>query len=155
MKRIFVEDQRVRQPGLRIDWNSVGKSDSERRLATMNLLNSGALHTSEDFTSAAFIFQHGSTPNDYLLAHTLAMVAVKKGNGDALWIATATLDRYLQSIKQPQIYGTQFPTPQDLPTTQEPYNRSLISDFLRRELGVPPLATQEDQLKKYDSERKH
>jgi hypothetical protein len=83
------------------------------------------------------------------------MVAVKKGNGDALWIATATLDRYLQSIKQPQIYGTQFPASQDLPTTQEPYNRSLISDFLRRELGVPPLAAQEDQLKKYDSERKH
>jgi hypothetical protein len=154
MKRIFEEDQLVRQPGLSIDWTSVGKSDAERRLAMMNLLNTGALHTSEDFTWAAFIFQHGSTPNDYLLAHTLAIVAVKKGNGDTLWIAAATLDRYLQSVKQPQIYGTQFPAPKDLPTTQEPYERSLISDFLRRELGVPPLAAQEAQRKKYDSERK-
>jgi hypothetical protein len=154
MKRIFVENQRVRQPGLNIDWNSVGKSDADHRLATMKLLNAGALHTGEDFTWAAFIFQHGSTSNDHLLAHTLALVAIKKGSGDALWIATATLDRYLQSIKQPQIYGTQFPTPKNLPTTQEPYDRSLISDSLRLELGVPPLAAQETQRQKYDAERK-
>jgi hypothetical protein len=154
MKRIFVEDQSVRQPGLSIDWISVGKSDAERRLSTINLLNAGALHTGEDFTWAAFIFQHGATSNDYLLAHTLALVAVKKGNGDALWIATATLDRYLQSIKQPQIYGTQFPTPKGLPTTQEPYDRDVISDSLRQELGVPPLAAQEVQRQKYDVERK-
>jgi hypothetical protein len=154
MKRIFEEDQRVRQPGFKIDWSSVSKSDAERRQATLKLLNEGALHTGEDFTWAALLFQHGSGPNDFLLAHTFAMVALKKGYGDALWIATATLDRYLQSIKQPQIYGTQFLTPKDLPTTQDPYDRTLISDSLRRQLGVPSLSAQLEQAKQYDSERK-
>ncbi|WP_263381376.1 hypothetical protein [Granulicella arctica] len=154
MRAIFEEDQKVRQPSFKIDWPVVGKSDAERRQATFKLLRSGALHTGEDFTWAAFLFQHGSGPNDYLLAHTLAMIAVKKGYGDALWIATATLDRYLQSIKQPQIYGTQFLTPNDLPTTQDPYDRTLISDSLRRQLGVPSLSAQQEQTKQYDVERK-
>jgi hypothetical protein len=154
MKRIFDEDQRVRQPGFKIDWAVVGKSDAARREATRKLLNEGALHTGEDFIFAAFVFQHGDSPNDYLLAHTLAMIAVRKGRNDALWIATATLDRYLQSIKQPQIYGTQFFTPKDALTTQEPYDRTLISDALRRQLGVPPLAAQEEQRKQYDAAAK-
>ena len=153
MKRIFDEDQRVRQPGARIDWSFVGKSDGERREATRKLLAEGALRTGEDFTWAAFVFQHGSAPGDYLLAHTLAMIAVKKGDGTALWIAAATLDRYLQSVHQPQIYGAQFLTPQGQPTTQEPYDRSLISDALRRELGVPVQSAQEDQRRQYDAER--
>ncbi|MDP9049558.1 MAG: hypothetical protein M3O31_02395 [Acidobacteriota bacterium] len=142
MKQIYEEDQRVRQTYPNIDWASVSKTDAERRALTMRLLNQGALHSGEDFTWAAFIFQHGSNPDDYLLAHTLAMVAMRKGAGDATWIAAATLDRYLQSIQQPQIYGTQFPTAEEKPTTQEPFNRTLIPDSLRRQLEVPDLAAQ-------------
>jgi len=156
MKRIFDEDQKVRQAGLfNIDWASAHKSDAERRRATMKLLNEGALHSGEDFAWAAFVFQHGSGPNDFLFAHTLAMIAMKKGYTDAIWIASATLDRYLQSIKQPQIYGTQFLTPKGGSTTQEPYNRTLISDALRHELQVPGLAAQAAQCKQYNAERKN
>ena len=154
MKRIFEEDQKVREAGFKTDWAMVSKSDAERRKATMELLKTGALHTGEDFTWAAFVFQHGDSSEDYLLAHTLAMIAIKKGRADALWIATATLDRYLQSVKQPQIYGTQFVTLADKPTTQEPYRRELVSDALRKQLGVPSLADQDEQRKKYDAERK-
>jgi hypothetical protein len=153
MKRIFDEDQKAREPGLNIDWKHVGPTDAQRREETIKLLNEDKLHSGEDFTWAAFVFQHGDTPDSYLLAHTLAMIAVRKGYGDALWIGTATLDRYLQSIKQPQIYGTQFHTSKDQPTTQEPYNRALISDAFRRQLGVPVTAAQEEQRKKYDMER--
>lgn len=153
MKRIFDEDQRVRQSYPNVDWKAVNQSDAVRRQETMKLLQDGALHSGEDFSWAAFVFQHGSEPNDYLLAHTLAMVAVGKGNSDALWIASATLDRYLQSIKQPQIYGTQFLTPKDSPTTQNPYNRTLIPDSLRLQLGVPSLAAQDTQRQQYDSQR--
>ncbi len=119
----------------------------------MKLLSEGALHTSDDFIDAAFIFQHGDTPDDYLLAHTLDMVAVAKGNSGALWIGTATLDRYLQSIGQKQIYGTQFKTLQGTPVTQEPYNKTLISDALRKQLGVPSLQAQEKQREQYDKDR--
>lgn len=154
MQRIFEEDQRVRQPGFKIDWATVSKSDEKRREATRKLLNEGKLHTGEDFERAAFVFQHGSTSNDYLLAHALAMVAIKKGQSSALWIATATLDRYLQSIHQPQIFGTQYLTNPNQPTTQEPYDRGLISDALRHQLGVPSQVAQDEQRKQYDIERK-
>lgn len=154
MKRMFDEDQRVRQVGsFKIDWSVVDKSDAARREATMKLINAGALHSGEDFMGAAQVFQHGPTANDHLLAHTLAMIAVRKGYSDAIWLAAATLDRYLQMIHQPQIYGTQFTTPKQGPTTQVPYDRTLISDALRRQLDVPALAAQEKQCKQYDAER--
>ena len=149
MKRIFDEDQKVRQPGTKIDWAVVDKSDAVRREATRKLLNESALHTGEDYTWAAFVFQHGSTPDDFLMAHTLALVALRKGYGDAAWIATATLDRYLRTVQKPQIYGTQFRQPPGQDWTQEPYDRGLISDAVRRELGVPVQSAQEAQLQQF------
>ena len=92
------------------------------------------------------MFQHGSTSDDYLLAHTLAMIAVAKGDASALWIGSASLDRYLQSIGKPQIYGTQFKRDSDANATQQPYDRDLIQNALRRQLGVPSLAAQQEQL---------
>ena len=55
------------------------------------------------------IFQHGTKPEDYLLAHVLATAALRKGGAPlAPGLVAATLDRYLQSIGQPQVFGTQF-----------------------------------------------
>ena len=153
MKKIFAEDQRVRQPYPNVDRASVNKSDVIRRTETMRPLNEGALHSGEDFTWAAHIVQHGSSPDDFLLAHTLAIEAIRKGDSNATWIAAATLDRYLQSIQKPQIYGTQFSTPDGKAATQEPYTRTLIPDSLRRRLGVPDLAAQQVQRQQYDSKR--
>jgi hypothetical protein len=153
MKRIFEEDQRPRQAGPNIDWSTVSKADAARRAETMRLLNEGALHSGEDFNRAANIFQHGAGPDDFLFAHTLAIIAIRKGYSDATWIAAATLDRYLLSIKRRQIYGTQFRTPKGKAATQERYNRTLISDSLRRQLGVPDLAAQQVQRQQYDSKQ--
>jgi hypothetical protein len=153
MKQIFERDQKDRQaPPRKINWEVVDETDAQRREATRKLLADGKLHTGEDFERAAFVFQHGSSPDDYLVAHTLAMVAVARGQSSAIWISAATLDRYLNSIHQPQIYGTQFLTPNNAPVTQEPYNRTLISDALRRQLGVPSLAAQQEQKKQYERE---
>jgi len=157
MHRIFEEDQKPRQDPGSIsaqEWTIIGQHDAERRSQTRKLLADGQLHTGEDFTKAAFIFQHGSTPDDYLLAHTLAMIAVAKGDESALWIGTATLDRYLQSIGKPQIYGTQFKANADASATQEPYNRDLIGDTLRRQLGVPSVAAQQDQIEYFTEQFK-
>lgn len=148
MRRIFEADQKDRQlPFGKIDWAVVNKRDAARRKAVRQLLAEGKLHTGKDFERAAFVFQHGSTPDDYLLAHTLAMVAITRGDVEAIWISAATLDRYLHSIHQPQIYGTQFNFKPDRQVTQEPYNRHLISDALRRDLGVPSEAAQRAQEK--------
>jgi hypothetical protein len=149
MQRIFEADQKARQNWMSLSTeqhSAVIKEDAERRRQTHNLLAQAELHTGEDFKRAAFIFQHGDTPDDYILAHTLAMVAVANGDASGLWIASATLDRYLQSTGKPQVYGTQFTSGKDHSMTQEPYNRSLISDAVRRQLDVPSLASQQTQL---------
>lgn len=113
MARIFSEDQADRKgaPGT-IDWKAIGPRDEQRRAATRKLLADGLLKTAEDFHAAAFVFQHGHQENDFLLAHTLAMAAVGRGKKESLWIATATLDRYLMQLGRPQIYGTQYSRPQ-------------------------------------------
>ena len=150
MKTIFDEDQRVRQAE-HIDWAATSRTDAERREQTRKLLAIGALHTGKDYEEAAFVFQHGDSPQDYLLAHTLAMVAVSKGDATAIWIAAATLDRYLQKAGQKQIFGTQYLTDSKGNWTQEPYDQGLVSDALRRQLGVPSQATQAEQLKTYQT----
>jgi hypothetical protein len=93
------------------------------------------------------VFQHGDRPEDYLLAHTLAMVSVSKGDPTAIWIASATLDRYLEKIGQKQVFGTQFSSDLQHHWTQEPYDRDLVSDAIRQQLAVPIQALQEEQLK--------
>jgi hypothetical protein len=152
MKTIFAEDQRVRMVG-KVDWKVVGKTDEERRAETRKLLASGSLHTGKDYEEAAFVFQHGNTPQDYLLAHTLAMIAVSKGEPTAIWIEAATLDRYLEKIGQKQIFGTQYSMDAQHHWTQEPYDRELISDALRRQLGVPSQAIQAKQLRAYQTRK--
>ncbi len=151
MASIFAEDQKPRQNNQlsKAQWADIGKADEARREQVRALLKAGSLHTGEDFEKAAFIFQHGSNPEDYLLAHTLAMVAVVHGSQGAIWIASATLDRYLQSIGRPQIYGTQFLHKPGTAWTQDPYDRDLISDALRRPLDVPSQPVQEKQLEIY------
>ncbi len=148
MQAIYDEDQRVRS-GPHIDWKTVGPTDAARRADTRKLLAAGALHTGSDYREAAFVFQHGDSPEDYLLAHTLAMVAVSKGEATAIWIAAATLDRYLQRIGQKQVFGTQYSMDPKSKWTQEPYDRDLVSDALRQQIGVPPQALQTEQLKAY------
>jgi hypothetical protein len=152
MASIYEDDQKVRQGDFaaRTDWDTIEKADRARRERVAALLAAGALHTADDYWKAAFVFQHGDRSDDYLLAHTLGLVAVAKGDQGAAWIAAAALDRYLQSVHQPQIYGTQFlgvgPA-----TTQGSYNRKLISDALRTELGVPTETSQAEQLKTMQS----
>jgi hypothetical protein len=150
MAAIFDADQAARENPAKIDWKIVGPQDVARRIRTKTLLDSGALRTGNDFYDAAFVFQHSVKTDDFLLAHTLAVAAAARGRRDAAWIAAATLDRYLVNIGQKQIYGTQFITPQNGSTTQEPYDRNLVSDALRIALGVPPLADQEKRRKEVD-----
>lgn len=152
MAKMFAEDQAVREnikPEQYKDMAFVRRmiaDDAARRTRTRTLLDAGKLTTAEDYYAAAFVFQHGGTPEDYLLAHTLALASAARGRKDASWIAAATLDRYLQSIGQKQIYGTQFGRKGNEPVTQDPYDRALIPDSLRTALGVPVQADQDKRL---------
>jgi hypothetical protein len=61
--------------------------DVVRRKRVHEMLNEGTVRTINDYTWASFIFQHGETPDDYLLAHVLAMVAASRGDKVGRWIA--------------------------------------------------------------------
>ncbi len=132
LKQIYEEDQRDRT-------DEAG--DSKRRDHMRLLLAEGRVNSGDDYFYAAFIFQHGQKPNDYLFAHILAVTAAEKGCKSAIWLAAATLDRYLQSIKKPQVFGTQFGE------TQEPYDLKVVSDDLRKEWCVAPYSAQRQILK--------
>lgn len=135
MAELFRVDQSVREKSP-IDWSSVSAGDASRRKRTLELLSSGDLHTGSDYKEAAFIMQHGTTPDDYLLAHSLALVAMAKGESSAAWIAAASMDRFLWSKNLPQIYGTQSKDDWAGNRFREPYAEKLIDGHIKRQLGA-------------------
>ena|SRR5215470_1909317 len=133
MRKIYEEDQKNR--------NDIA-GDTRRRLQVQQLISEGKLQTAEDYYYAAFIYQHGQQPSDYLYAHVLAVTAVDRGLHSATWLSAATLDRYLHSIRQPQVFGTQFGSLYDSRDDQEPYNREMVSDALRAQWCVASISVQ-------------
>lgn len=92
------------------------------------------------------------------------MDAGVKGDDTAKWIAAATLDRYLQMIRQPQIFGTQYPLDPNAPhppqdphravltgPTLEPYNSELVPDSVRADFCVPSIAQQKENVAVFNS----
>lgn len=144
--RLFVEDQKDREGFARAGadrWREISARDVQRRQRIRQLLEAGQVRTGEDYQNAAMIFQHGDKPADYLLAHVLATTAMAKGRAESRWLAAATLDRYLTSLNQPQVFGTQYrKMDQSSPFTQAPYDKDLLPDSLRQEHCVPPHASQ-------------
>lgn len=152
MARLFADDQAIRQdltPARFADKAFMRRfvdGDRARLKRTRALLDEGRLRTGADFYHAAFLFQHGDTADDYLLAHALAIAATARGHPRAAWIAAATLDRFLQTTGRPQVYGTQYGRGPDGATTLEPYDRALVPDGVRQAAGVPPIPEQERRL---------
>jgi hypothetical protein len=183
LRALFVQDQRDRGVALAGDgvstlskeeasrlpeygWPAIAKRDEERRSAAKAILARETAPTGEDMYYAAFIFQHGQAPDDYLLAHVYATEAIVLGYTKAKWISAATLDRYLQSIGQKQVFGTQFSDEKwayymqhrnspDLKEklksigdsqTLEPYDEQLIPDTIRASFCVPSLAAQRQHI---------
>ncbi len=62
------------------------------------MLAGGEIKTGNDFREAAYLFQHGG--------HILMMEAVFRGTLAPKFIEAATLDRYLQSLEEPQVFVT-------------------------------------------------
>jgi hypothetical protein len=153
LTQLYNEDQRVRQPKpLSPEEKPITRTDADRLAALKQMIANDQLQTAADYRHAAFIMQHSLVSSDYLLAHTLAVICTADGDKTCAWLSAATLDRYLQSIKQPQIYGTQFFGSGHAPITQQPYADDLIPDSLRKKLGVPSRAEQKTQLDKMNSQ---
>jgi hypothetical protein len=189
MRQLYVQDQRDRgvllsdagdalpaavasNPPVSLPDAELNKNDAARRNKVRELLRAGQVTTAQDFHDAAFIFQHGEMPEDYLFAHILAVEAVVKGDSRSKWISAATLDRYLQAIGQAQVFGTQYSDRdfafvirhKDNPAamkahrhedgmTQQPYDDALMPDVLRLDFCVPSRAQQKVNLKEFEAGR--
>lgn len=100
----------------------------------------------KDLEEAGFILQHGNDTTDYWNAHELALRAVTVGDSAALWLAAATLDRYLVNKGKAQLYGTQS-TRNDKTGKYELYPVDpTITDAERAKWHVPALAEEEKQV---------
>lgn len=140
--------RQVRPPDT-LDWQAISERDLQRQSAIRVLLAKGQVQTGREYHFAALIFQHSSSPEALTLAHVLAVSAIIQGDSSAKWLAAATLDRYLQNDKQPQVFGTQFLRQGDnnLQWTMEPYNRSAVPDSVRTLWCVVSQPEQEQALK--------
>ncbi|MBN8732318.1 MAG: hypothetical protein J0L64_17385 [Acidobacteria bacterium] len=150
LKRIYQADQKDRETPLgSSDWKTVGPRDAARRARVRQLIDKGEVRTGLDYERAALVFQHGDTNDDILLAHVLAVTAIGMGNGEARWLAAASLDRYLHRLGQPQVFGTQL-TSKDVTQpagwTMEPYNRNLLAPSLLEANCVPDRRDQTERL---------
>jgi hypothetical protein len=157
--QLEVEDQ-SENPG-NISAEEYYRHGDARRAEVRKLLEEGKLTSGEDFSDAALIFQHGQTPEEFLFAHVLAVEAlIREGSADK-WLAAATLDRYLQAVNQPQIFGTQYPgdkaagnTPKpqvdphvmNIQRTQQPYDAKLLPESVRQDFCVPDVSQQQKNL---------
>ena len=147
LKHLFTEDQNDRKLN-KLSAEQIRLNDKKRSERLREIIDSGMVQSGRDFYYAAFLLQHGEFPADYLKAHSFAVMSLARNEPDAAWIAVASLDRYLMSIGQPQIYGTQTMTANDGGVTMEPYDRALISDQLRTAANAPPLREQEENVRK-------
>lgn len=166
--QLFVEDGEDVTNGIsKFSEEQLNARGNARRVKVKALLAAGELKTGEDFHEAAFIFQHADNTDNCLFAHILAMEAVLKGSDEAKWIEAATLDRYLQSIGQPQVFGTQYPLDPNLPhqahsavgsqgafrtgRTLAPYNEQFLPDSARLDFCVPALVQQKENLAMFNA----
>ena len=140
LDRLLREDQADRTPaaGTSIDWKVVEPRDRARLARVKEFYAQGQLETGNDFLNAALILQHGTSPQDYLLAHELCVVAISKG-ADGVSLAAASEDRFLMSIGRPQRFGTQYRTDKVGPFRRYLMD-GLVTDQLRGLMNVPPLA---------------
>ncbi len=155
--QLFIEDQWDRgndvfgggqvKSSENLNWKAIGAHDVQRQGRIRSLMTEGKLQSARDYQFAGLIFQHSDNSQGLLLAHVLAVSAVAKGGIDARWLAAATLDRYLQSIQRPQVFGTQFFQSEGKNWTMEPYERGLVSDSMRAIWCVVPLSEQNQILK--------
>lgn len=117
----------------------IGPRDDALLKRVKELYSQNQLQTGNYYFNVALILQPSNTPEDYLLAHELSVVAISKKR-EVESLAAASEDRFLMSIGRPQRFGTQYKS--DGPNA--PYRLytldSGVTDHLRRTMNVPSLA---------------
>ncbi len=90
------------------EYKAMRARDLHRRTRVMELVGAHTLSTAEDYYYAAWIMNHGDTPDDAHTAHRLARRSSELGYRPARWLAAASYDRWQMYQGQPQKYGTNY-----------------------------------------------
>jgi hypothetical protein len=85
----------------------MGIRDLVRRKRIGEILGEGCLNSSEDYKSAAMIFQHGIHPDHFFQAFVWAKKSFDLGDMSQKSLVALAADRYLVSIGQKQLFGSQ------------------------------------------------
>ena len=80
----------------------------ERAFSALGKLRETGKLSNDDLYHAAWLYNHGDSPEDAKFAHELASVASRRGLGKARWLAAAAYDRWCMYEGRPQKFGTQF-----------------------------------------------
>lgn len=138
--RMFEEDQTDREAPT-IDWKVVVPRDNARLARVKELFAAGALHSGGDYYRSALILQHGTVPDDFLLAHEFCVAAMALGKADEAtrWLAAASEDRFLMNLDRPQRFGTQYRSDGSEPMHLYKVGEG-VTDELRGIMATPTLA---------------
>jgi hypothetical protein len=136
LQRLHDEDQKDQEADV-VD-EAFFRRQTVRRDRVREILALGLLGSTQDWANAAWLLQHGDTPEDYCLAHALSLPPAIEGLPLGGFAVAATLDRFLESIEREQIFGTQMYTPRPDPTQPFAGDRS-IPESIRRLLALDPL----------------
>ena len=80
--------------------------DRQRLREADAILAAETVTAPEALYAAAWLFNHGDTPDEASRGHELALQADALGHRAARWLAAAALDRSLMYAGRPQKYGT-------------------------------------------------
>lgn len=144
-------EERVKQPKVNTpEYIAMRRRDFERRQRVMQLVAANELNTAEDYYHAAWIMNHGDTPDDARNGHLLALRASELQYRPARWLAAATYDRWQMYQGKPQKYGTNYVHDgwRDRLWDVDPET----TDEERAAWDVPPLA---EQLRKAEEANRH
>ena len=150
---IYKNDQNDRKVD-NIDWKVVSVNDSLREQRVHQLLDSNKVRTAKDYHNAAMVFQHGGDSTAYGLAVKLMKKSIELDPTADKWLLAATIDRYLLSKDEPQIYGTQYQRfGRDQPWQLGKMDTTKITDEERIEYGVETLAEQKEKVKRLNQKK--
>lgn len=107
LQKMADQDQYTRMSA-NIDWKSLNREDSLRRVRVTELIHEGKVLTAKDHFNAGIVFQHGLDTLSSGMAVLHFKKAIEMDSTLNRWWYAAAIDRDLMRRKKPQIYGTQF-----------------------------------------------
>lgn len=115
--------------------------DKKRRERVLEILKSGQVTTAWDYFNAALVLQHGGSPEEIRLAHSLTTIAVTLDpeHKGAKWLMASSWDRLMVRFDEPQWYGTQSMRDEIGKFVLYPVDPDAVSDADRAAHGVPSL----------------